>query len=173
MVASGNNFVGHFEATWTLDADGQTAITVPDSQLLFKGEYSRIGPDLVISDDIGQSLRINNYFDTEATATLISPNGGQLDGHVVNTLAGPLYPGQYAQVGTADGREAIGQVETLQVGAKVQRADGSIEDLTVGTKVFQNDVVSTAEGGKLSITVISATHVPWFPASSVTITFTN
>ena len=105
MVASVNKFVGHSEATWTLDADGQTAITVPDTQLLFKGEYSRTGSDLVISNDFGQTLRINNYFDADTTATLVSQEGAQLDGHVVSTLAGPLYPGQYGMDSFQNGQQ--------------------------------------------------------------------
>ncbi len=157
MAASVFNNAESSGTGWSLDADGRSAIVIPDSYLLFNADYHRIGSDLVLSDDHGQTLRINNYFDTATPADLISPEGAKLDGSVVNILAGPVYPGQYAQVGTSAGPAAIGQVETLELGASVQRADGSVEPLAVGTKVYLNDVVSTVDGGKLSITFVDGT----------------
>ncbi len=157
MAASIFNSAETSNATWSLDADGRAAIVIPDSYLLFNADFNRIGSDLILSDDHGQTLRINDYFDAATPADLISPEGAKLDGGVVNLLAGPLYPGQYAQVGADAGPAAIGQVEILELGASVQRADGSVEPLAVGTKVYLNDVVSTVDGGKLSITFVDGT----------------
>ena len=157
MVASVVSPDGFAHTTWTLNAEGQEAIAVPDANLLFNGDYGRAGTDLIISDDHGQSLRINDYFNSEPVP-LVAPNGSQLSGNVVYQLAGPLYPGQYAQAtNDSDGPSAIGQVETLEGGATVQRADGTVEQLAVGTKVFQNDVVTTADGGKVAITFADGT----------------
>lgn len=51
----------------------------------------------------------------------------------------------------------IGQVETLEGSASVQRADGTRQDLQVGMKVFRNDVVLTGEGSTASLTFSDGT----------------
>ncbi|MEP0940144.1 MAG: FecR family protein [Rhizobiaceae bacterium] len=160
MVATEQQFQDQSGSIRLKFAEGEREITIPDSHLMFNGDYSRSGEDLLISADFSQSIRIIDYFADGSPLDLVSPEGARLSGSVVNSLAGPLYPGQYAQAsstGQAAGADPIGQVESISVGASVQRADGTVEPLAVGTKVFQNDVVSTVEGGELSITFVDGT----------------
>ena len=144
------------ELTPSVEAEGATSLVVDNPYLLFNAEYSREGSDLILTDDRGGALRLQNYFDNAEPADLVSPDGARLTGEVVEALAGPAFPGQVAQgapgAAAAAGAQAIGQVETVTGTATVQRSDGTTETLQLGTQVFQIDVVATADGGSLSIT---------------------
>ncbi|MEL7281074.1 MAG: Ig-like domain-containing protein [Pseudomonadota bacterium] len=132
-------------------------ITIETPAHLFKAEFVRDGSDLVLKNNGVDDIRIVDYFAQSNPADLVASNGARLTGETVEKLAGPMAPGQYAQAGQGVGGEPIGQVETVQGGAQVQRADGTVQDLVEGMKVFQNDVVSTADGGKLSVTFLDGT----------------
>ena len=132
-------------------------ITIETPAHLFKAEFVRDGSDLVLKNNGADDIQIVDYFAQSNPADLVASNGARLTGETVEKLAGPMAPGQYAQAGQGVGGEPIGQVETVQGGAQVQRADGTVQDLVEGMKVFQNDVVSTADGGKLSVTFLDGT----------------
>ena len=140
-----------------LHATDDSAIVVPDAKLLFNADFNRDGPDLVLWNEGRQDIRIVDYFRQANAPDIETPEGAVLKGSVVEKLAGPLAPGQYAQSAATDGAEAIGQVEELSGSATVQRADGTVEPLAEGTKVFQNDVVQTADGSTISITFVDGT----------------
>lgn len=72
-------------------------IVVPDTQLLFHGEYKRAGNDLKIVGADGKTFLIADYFKGDHRLKLISKEGAGLSGDVVESLAGPANPGQYAQ----------------------------------------------------------------------------
>ncbi|MEL6505291.1 MAG: choice-of-anchor C family protein [Pseudomonadota bacterium] len=139
-------------------ADG---VLIPQANLLFKADFERAGPDLLLVNDGQPTVRIVDYFSTATPPALRSPEGNEIEGRIVEILAGPPFPGQVAQgapgLAGAAGAEAIGQVETVSGTATVQRADGTVEPLTVTTKVFQNDVVSTGDGASISITFADGT----------------
>ena len=137
-------------------SDAGSKIILPSPALLFKGDYERDGPDLLVTLD-GEAVRVVDYFTHADAPALFAADGTSLKGSVVESLAGPLAPGQYAQSGASAGVNAIGQVEDLSGSATVQRADGTTETLQVGTKVFQDDVVQTADGSKVSLTFVDGT----------------
>lgn len=138
-------------------AQGEASIVVEDAALLYGAEFLRDGPDLVLCNDGASDIRIVDYFRTAEPADLRSPDGGTLRGAVVERLAGPEAPGQYAQAGAADAAVPIGQVETLAGSASVQRTDGTTEPLTQGVRVFLGDVVQTVGDSTLSITFVDGT----------------
>jgi VCBS repeat-containing protein len=144
-------------ADLVLTHDASGVVTVPDAALLFRADFQRDGADLVLSNPGAPDMRVPGYFDTAEPAPLVTSEGARLEGSVVARLAGPEAPGQYAQVGPIQGGVPIGQVETLDGEAQVQRADGTLEPLRVGSKVFQNDVVITAEGATCSLTFADGT----------------
>jgi hypothetical protein len=119
------------------------SVNVPDAKLMFTGDYSRSGENLVLTGEDGGSLVISGYFASETPATLISPSGSILTGDVVQSLAGPIFPGQYAQAGTPDGAQPIGTVVSLTGTASAKRASGVDVELKSGDPVFQGDVVQT------------------------------
>ncbi len=138
-------------------SSGDGKLVVPDAPLLFDAEFLRDGRDLILRNDGHADLRILDYFRANPPADLFAPDGAVLRGATVARLAGPEAPGQYAQIGGARGGEPIGQVETTEGGARVQRTDGTVETLAVGMKIFQGDVVETDGDGALSLTFADGT----------------
>src|SRR6056297_682992 len=145
------------EATILLQSVSGEAVTVHDPALVFSAEFFRDGSDLVLKNPGAPSVRVVDYFAQATPPDLTTPGGATLRGPVVERLAGPEAPGQYAQVGQSPQGDPIGQVETLEDAARAQRADGTVVDLQIGTKVYQNDVVITDGGGKVSITFVDGT----------------
>ncbi|GFE50007.1 hypothetical protein So717_17600 [Roseobacter cerasinus] len=141
----------------TLWGDAPEAVLVPDSALLFNGAFYRLGPDLYIVNDGAANYRIPDYFAGGEAVDLRDPNGAILRGDLVERLAGPIAPGQYAQAGTTSGAAPIGQVEAAQGEATVQRTDGTEELLEPGSPIYQNDVIVTAEDASLSVTFTDGT----------------
>src|SRR6056297_2549344 len=137
-------------------SDGE-AITIPDPALLFSADFSREGPDLVLKNPGAPDIRVVDYFTSGTPADLTTPDGATLRGPVVERLAGPEAPGQYAQAGAVAQGNPIGQVETIEGGARAQRTDGTSVELEIGTKVYQNDVVITEPGGNVSLTFVDGT----------------
>ncbi len=143
--------------TLHLSAPSDGPWIMPGKVALFTADFSREHFDLVLTTEDGLHVRLDNYFVTDDLPDLLSHDGATLSGGVVARLAGPLFPGQYAQAGGDNLAAAIGQVETLVGAAFVQRTDGQVDDLQVGTKVFQGDVVRTENGGTLGLTFADGT----------------
>ena len=140
-----------------VEASGNGVI-VPDAQLLFTADFSRAGSDLVLTGSDGAKFLVTGYFNTETPPSLISPQGAKLPGDVVTSLAGPQFPGQYAQASdAASGKQAIGKVESSSGSASAVRSDGTTVTLKAGDPVFQGDVVLTGPGSKLGISFVDGT----------------
>ncbi|WP_288929308.1 FecR family protein, partial [uncultured Maritimibacter sp.] len=129
---------------------------VVDDRPIFTADFSREGYDLVLTSPGQPDLRLVDYFLQETPPDLVAGNGAVLRGDLAARLAGPIMPGQYAQVGGAASTDPIGQVEALDGVAFAERADGTRVQLDVGSKIYQNDVLIT-EGGKLSVTFADGT----------------
>ncbi len=138
--------------TFSADVDS-AAVTVPDAELLFRGEYQRVGSSgLKIVGEDGKSFFIADYF--VKRPYLMSPEGATLSAHVVESLAGPLAPGQFAQAGgAAASAPVIGRVDALSGSATVVR-NGVTVSLNVGDNVRQGDVVQTS--GSSSVAIVFA-----------------
>lgn len=136
-----------------------TGVTVPDATLLFKGDFSRSGTDLVLTGPDGDKFVVAGYFETDTPPALLSPQGAMLTGDVVTLLAGPQFPGMYAQAGdgAAQGAKEIGKVQTLEGSATVVRANGVTETLNAGDPVFEGDVVMTGPASKLGLGFVDGT----------------
>ncbi|MEC7761485.1 MAG: Ig-like domain-containing protein, partial [Pseudomonadota bacterium] len=134
------------------DAD---PIALPD-HAIFTADFARDGHDLILSAPGQPDLRLVDYFLQDTPPDLVADNGAVLRGDLAARLAGPIMPGQYAQVGDAPATDPIGQVETLEGAAWAERADGTRVRLDVGSKIYENDVLVT-EGGKLSVTFADGT----------------
>ena len=88
-------------------------ITIPDSDLLYAGDFKRAGNDLILSDD-KQKFVVHDYFKFDKHPTLVSPRGGTVTPDVVLALAGSLAPGQYAQATQPKAQaQPIGRVVTV------------------------------------------------------------
>lgn len=136
---------------------GDGPIQIPDASQLFNAEFVRSGNDLTLVGDDGSELLIVNYFGAGAP-DLMAPNHAMLDGQTVTLLAGPQFPGQYAQAGGAtQSAEAIGKVEVLTGNVTVQHADGTSQPLKPGDPVFESDVVSTGPGASIGMKLADGT----------------
>lgn len=80
-----------------LDATGEDRVVLPDVAALLKSTYIRAGSDLALETADGGEILILNYFASDAPPILESPGGARLKPDVVERLAGPQAPGQYAQ----------------------------------------------------------------------------
>jgi hypothetical protein len=123
------------------DAD---SIVVPDAELLFRGDYKRAGPDLVITDPDGRHL-IPGYFSSEKHPALVAPNGASLAPDVIDLLAGSPTPGQYAQAQPTTPPDSIGKIEKVIGNVTVIRNAVAVA-LHVGDAVYKGDVIQTAAG---------------------------
>jgi VCBS repeat-containing protein len=155
-----NNFHNVAEAAKQaieLSANDGGNLQTPEGFALFTAEFGRDGADLILEGVDGTVLRLSDYFNGDTPPDILSHDGASLAGRVVERLAGPLFPGQYAQVSGFDLTQAIGQIEAISGAAFVQRTDGTVETLEIGIKVFQGDVVRTEKGSTLGLTFADGT----------------
>jgi VCBS repeat-containing protein len=125
-------------------------IQVPDAELLFRGEYQRLGPDLVLTGPDGRHHIIPGYFSSEQHPALVAPNGASLAPDLVDLLAGSPTPGQYAQAQPTTPPDAIGKCEKV-VGSVTVVRNGVAVALHVGDAVFKSDVVQTGANSSVGI----------------------
>ena len=113
---------GHFIQIF--DGAGATQLKISLGDFILKADYSRNGADLVLSGEDGAELLIQDYFSNATLPDLVSENGSLVEGGVVDRLAGPLAPGQYAQAAQT-AQNAIGVVEDAfgQVTAQLSTPD--------------------------------------------------
>ena len=133
---------------------GGGAVTIPDAHLLFSGDYSRSGADLIVSDQYHRVV-VPNYFHGDKRPALVSPDGAPLDPQVIEALTGHV---QYAQAaGTAAaGAKVVGHVVKMTGSASVVR-NGVTITLNEGDVVYQTDVVQTGSGSTLGLVMIDGT----------------
>jgi VCBS repeat-containing protein len=141
----------------TLAGADASALQIPGDINIFKAQYGRAGDDLVIEAEGSAPLTVIDYFSAGTPAALVAPSGAQLTGDVVELLAGPRAPGQYAQAGEPDLGTSIGRVETLTGSATVTRVTGEVVELVPGQPVYLGDVVETGADTKLGLMIVDGT----------------
>ena len=153
--------LGVSEATFAIFNGGPDteSLIIPDARLLFSGDFKRSGSDLMLTDDAGQRAVVIDYFKHETLPDLASPEGAKLRGDVVQLLAGPLAPGQYAQAtapAPASAAQVIGKVDKVFGSATVLR-NGVVVNLNVGDTLNKGDVVQTGSNSTLGISFVDGT----------------
>ncbi len=122
------------------------AVIIPDAHFLLHADFKRDGSDLILTGDHGKSAIVPDYFATDQRATLFAGNGMSLLPGVVEALAGPLAPGQYAQAGGAQqGAQAVGRVAKVDGNVTVVR-NGVAITVKVGDAILKGDVLQTGSG---------------------------
>ncbi|MDO8981246.1 MAG: VCBS domain-containing protein [Afipia sp.] len=125
-------------------------VVVPDAHLLFSGDYTRIGSDLIISGN-NQKFVVGNYFKGETRPALSTKDGATLGGHIVDALTGHVH---YAQATAAPAAGAvIGTVLKMSGSASVIRNGVSVE-LQIGAAVQKGDVVQTGSNSSIGMTFV-------------------
>jgi len=149
-----------------IGVDGSAHLVLPASSDFLRAEYTRAGPDLLIETPDknlgGDQYVVPAFFMSETPPDLITHNGAVLSAQLLTTLAGPMAPGQVAQLGQATAAEVgfgqpIGQVSEAEGSVTVTHPDGSQGVLIAGDKVFQGDVLATATGANVSLIFVDDT----------------
>ena len=71
-----------------------------------KGNFSRTQSDLIATSEGGQQVIFIDYFTNHELPSIQTENGLLLKGSLLDALAGPMAPGQYAQA-TGEGALSI------------------------------------------------------------------
>ncbi|MEM8656014.1 MAG: Ig-like domain-containing protein [Pseudomonadota bacterium] len=150
-------------------SDSGGVVILPDAAMVFDAEFVRANTDLILRNSGAPDIRVTDYFKQAEPSDLVTQDGAVLRGATVQRLAGPEAPGQYAQAGSANAANPIGQVEAVSGQAQVQRADGAVDDLQVGTKIFTDDVLQTGEAANLSVTFVDGTIFTLAPESRMVV----
>lgn len=162
------NYSGKFEpgtsdsfpgAGFNIDAParqgGGDSVTIPDAHLLFSGDYSRSGADLIVSDQLHRVV-VPGYFHGDKRPTLLSPDGAPLPPDVIEALTGHVQYAQAAGTAAATAAKVVGHVVKMTGSASVVR-NGVTIALNNGDNVLQNDVVQTGSGSSLGLVMIDGT----------------
>ncbi len=160
---------GSAPTTVLVAADG--VVTVPDLLSMLQGDYLRAGPDLVLVAPDGARTVIRDFFAAEPAPDLVSADGAVVSGALATRLAGPVAPGQTAQVQSdlagsdvmtdvqlAQAEPPIGTIEAVKGTVTIIRADGTQVTAQVGDPVFADDIVQTADGSSLGLKFIDDTE---------------
>ena len=132
------------------DSSHPELLDVADAELLFRGDYHRAGPDLVLTGHDGRHHVIPGYFASEQHPVLVAPNGASLTPDIVDLLAGSPTPGQYAQAQPTAPADPIGKVEKVVGDVHVLRNGVSVT-LNVGDLVYKSDVIQTGANSSAGI----------------------
>jgi Legume lectin domain/FecR protein len=150
VSAAGGGYGGGATVVPT-DSSHSDYVSVPDAELIFRGDYHRAGPDLVLTGQDGRHHIIPGYFASEKHPALMAPSGANLPGDVVDLLAGSPAPGHYAQAQPAGPADSIGKVDKIVGDVTVLRNGVSVA-LHVGDAVFKSDVIATGANSSAGIT---------------------
>ena len=134
---------------------GGDSVTIPDAHLLFSGDYSRSGADLIVSDQLHRVV-VPNYFQGDKRPTLVSPDGAPLDASVIEAMTAHVQYAQAAGTAAAAAAKVVGHVVKMTGSASVVR-NGVTITLNNGDTVLQNDVVQTGSGSSLGLVMIDGT----------------
>ena len=134
-----------------LNAATGDLLTISEGAALLEADFSRVGNDLLVTLPEGSRVFIAEYFVVENPPTLATEGGAIIRPELAARLAGPLAPGQYAQIGDLVAPEVIGRVDTITGEVSATRADGTTVTLTVGANVYMGDVVATANSAAVSL----------------------
>jgi len=136
---------------------GGDAIVVADAHLLFSGDFSRSGVNLVITDrDHDHRVVVQDYFRGHSRAALASPDGARLSPQVIEALTGEVQVAQAQGGADASAAKVIGHVTKL-VGSATAIRNGVAIQLNVGDTVNKGDVVQAGANSSLGLTFIDGT----------------
>ena len=132
---------------------------------LLDAEFSRIGPNLVVTDPSGDQAVVRDYFAHESAQRLAVDGGVEMSGDLVSRLAGPAAPTLVAQAAPTVGGEPIGSVDSVDGVVTATRADGTQVVLQPGDPVYQGDVLESSADSAIGVILADATVFSMGPDS--------
>lgn len=141
-----------------LGASEGEALIVPGADALLHADFSRISFDLLITMTDGTQFLIVEYFSQVNPSTLMTDGGSALPPDLISALAGPMAPGQYADVEGTVEQQAIGRVDHTLGEVTATRVDGTTVALNKESPVYQGDILETGKDGAVSVVFIDETE---------------
>ena len=123
---------------------------------MFTAHFQKSGPDLILTDGV-KKLVLVDYFRLEKHPDLVSADGAVMSAELVERLAGPHAPGQYAQAGAPAGAQVIGRIEIASGSITIQHANGVVDIVKAGDALLKGDVVMTGEDSSLTLSLVDGT----------------
>jgi len=120
-------------ATYLRPADdaSPSPIVIDDTAWLLSAHFRKAGPDLVLSGEDGKSIVVVDYFRLTTKPALQSGGGATLSPGLVEQLAAPDHPHQFAQAGAPAGAPVIGRVE-VGPGSEWKTANAAAKGIPAG-----------------------------------------
>lgn len=133
-----------------LDGSHASSVVIPGGNFLLTAEFHRVGSDLVLEGKGGHEVVVIGFFSNHPPE-LISESGGVIPADLAIRLAGPIFPGGFAQAGGGGALNAIGVVDKIAGTVTVHHADGTTAQLAKGGTVYQGDVLETGDNSSIGI----------------------
>jgi hypothetical protein len=157
MTAHAKTTQGDKQHRLTIEVKPGHDVVLPHGVTVTDADFVRHGPDLVLVEPDGSTVLIKDYFAADSATDLLSADGAFIPGDLAARLAGSIAPGQFAQVGTGSGAQAIGRADTLTGDVTVVHADGTKNVIHKGDAVFQGDVLQTPKGASVGLVFMDGT----------------
>lgn len=125
-------------------------LRVPKAFLL-DADFVRQGADLLLVSADGGQLVVRDYFALSRPPALHTEEGAVLPADLVQSLAGPAAPAQYAQLEPQAIAAPIGRVATIEGTVTATRSDGTVVQLAVDAPVLQGDVLETGSNSRVGL----------------------
>jgi len=140
-------------------------LELPAGGDFLRADFSREGFDLMLDGGPLGAVVIPDYFLRLSPPDLVTADGAVLPHHIVRALAGPMAPGQVAQIGIPSAAAAtdvvagapIGSVSESQGAVTVLHPSGAEAMLVTGDPIFQGDVLTTGPDGSVSVIFVDDT----------------
>ena len=121
-----------------------------------KADFTRQNSDLLAISENGESVQFIDFFTNFDLPDVLTDNGLLLKGSLLESLAGPIFKGKYAQAANTSSL-SIGEVSTVSGTVKAIRLDGTDVNLGVGDPVFQGDTIETTGSGAVGLVFLDKT----------------
>ncbi|MCW9032619.1 MAG: VCBS domain-containing protein, partial [Rhodospirillales bacterium] len=141
----------------TLEISEDGTVHLPEGVTLSQGNVEHSGSDLIITQDDGSKITVEDYFATDNPPSIETADGGHIPGDLVETLAGPVAPGQVADAGTVIGAQPIGHIDKVDGDVVAIRADGTEVELDIGDPIYQGDVLKSGDDGAVGVVLADDT----------------
>ena len=141
----------------SVDVGADGAVHLPAGFNFGTAEFTKAGPDLIMTAPDGRQVIVEDYFASENPAKLQTPQGGELEGATAARLAAANTPAQFAQAAPGAAEQPIGQVQTITGTVTAIRANGTKVELSEGDAVYQGDILQSSPNGSVGIVLADET----------------
>ncbi|MEX2647778.1 MAG: FecR domain-containing protein, partial [Alphaproteobacteria bacterium] len=133
------------------------AVTILPPEISLAGaHFVRSGSDLVVETADGARVLVEGWFAQDRPVGLADHDGATFDADLIDRLAGPLAPGQVAQLDLGPA-QPVGQAVTVEGTVSALRADGTAAVLEAGAPLYPGDVLESGPGAVAGLVLVDGT----------------